>query len=755
MRVSRADTAQAVREFLRTSKDLMGTHQKEGVLQGLYRGMVPINKLCSLNNDISSEEKESINAYCHLIRLALRHDKTIFENHLNTYGSELDFNNNLGMTEKQKVWYTEQLKIWSENERQVQSLLQNPYPALKLWMDKLGVTPKMLENPIVDPHRIDRDMYIAPELQLKLKVLGLFDLKKKLNFKHTEYCTVLKEMARTSSFSLLTEVSVQNSIAAAGQLGTDEQRKVLEEVTAAFGLTEPGSGSDALGSMQTSAKLSPCGKNYILNGEKLFITMTHKAEVIYVGAKVIDNSNPTGKVKMLPTVFILELNPPFSLSDTPEETDRKRTELAKKGIRISKPLILDPIRGTMQAQITFTDAQIPKDKILLNVGDGAKILFESLRKGRAGFAAFCSQEAIELFNQTRYYTENRNLNMFKIYSKEGRLIDNPFVQVKHIAPMACKAVGLEAEANMVNALISEYGENENIIAESAKIKSTASTALVDIARTAHRLHGGVGFMKGHLNGVDRNKRDSEVTIPGEGHNDLMDPYSAGVALQGIKNDADIVQGHLATLVKRIKADVLDVINAGRYIFGNPPIKTENIKTKEKRQFKVDIRGSLVPAIRRFFNGMTHFEVGPLNFKDALWINIKDKIFAMKIGMLGLKHGEGLVKRQIELSTMSHVADGIFSLVAKYDALRRLEGKEDSLSNAKRITLERDIELTKRQINLDLKQLKWNNKEYEKDQAVVQAWINHDMESKAKNEPAWTSTPNPENYEIKNLYSQQF
>lgn len=758
MRVSSTDSSQnrsAVSEFLRSSKDLMGGHQKEGVLQGIYRGIVPINKLCALGADVNSEQEEKINAYCHLVRIALRPDKTIFENHLNAYGSTLDFDDPLAITDKQKIWYLNNLKMWEENERQVKELLQNPYPALKRWMDKLGVTKEILDLPIVDNHRIDRDMYITPKVQLRLKAIGLFDLKKNLGFAHEEYVRVLKEMAKTSSFSLLTEVSVQNSIAAAGELGTKEQKKILEEVIAAFGLTEPKSGSDALGSMQTTARLSPCRNYYELNGEKLYITMTHKAEVIYIGAKVIDESTP--KRKMLPTVFILELDPPFSLSDTLEETDRKRAELLKKGIRISKPLILDPIRGTMQAHITLTNVKLSKDKVLLNVGYGAKILFESLRKGRAGFAAFCSQAAIELFNQTRFFTEGRTLNMFRIYNPEGRLIDNPFVQVKHLAPMACKVVGLEAKADMTNALIDQYGDSESIIAESAKIKSTASETLVEVARTAHRLHGGAGFIKGHLNNIDRARRDSEVTVPGEGHNDLMDPYSAGVALQGIKNDAEIIQKHLGVLIKKIKSELLEFVDLGRYLLGKSISRAKNTKTqdrKPKEKFKVDIRGSLIPALRRISNGITHFEAGPLSWRDALWINFKDKIFAMKIWMLGLRYGEDLVKRQIELATMSKVADGIFSLVSNFDALRRLEGKEDSLSKAKRTTLERSIEITKRQINSDLKQLKWRNKEYEKDQAVVQAWLEHDMEKRGKNNPTWTISPVLESYTMSNLYSQQ-
>lgn len=755
MKVSSTDITQnrsAVTEFLKSSRDLMGTHQKEGVLQGIYRGIVPIKKLCALGDNVNNDQEEKINAYCHLVRIALRPSKTIFENQLNAYGSTLDFDDPLAITEKQKIWYLNNLKIWEENERQVKELLQNPYPQLKFWMDRLGITPNSLEKPIVDPHRVDRDMYITPEVQLRLKAVGLFDLKKKLGFSHLEYVRVLKEMAKTSSFSLLTEVSVQNSIAAAGELGTDEQKRVLEDVIAAFGLTEPGSGSDALGSMQTTAKLSPCGNYYELNGEKLFITMTHKAEVIYTGAKVVDESG--GKKKILPTVFILELDPPFSLSDTPEETDRKRAELLKKGIRISKPLVLDPIRGSMQAHITLKNVKIPKDKVLLNVGDGAKILFESLRKGRAGFAAFCSQAAIELFNQTRFYTENRILNMFKIYRPEGRLIDNPFVQVKHLAPIACKVVGLEAKADMTNALIDQYGDKENIIAESAKIKSTASETLVDVAKTAHRLHGGVGFMKGHLNNIDRTRRDAEVIIPGEGHNDLMDPYSAGVALQGLKNDAEIIQRHIGKLTKNIKSEILEIVDLGRYLLGKSISRSPKKEgEKPKKEFKVDIRGSLVPAIRRLTNGMTHFEFGPLRWRDALWINIKDKIFAMKIWMLGLRYGEGLVKRQIELATMSKVADGIFSLVSNFDALRKLEGKEDSLSKAKKVTLERAIEITKRQINSDLKQLKWRNKEYDKDQAVVQAWIEHDMKTR-ENTQAWTSSMDGENYTISKLYDEQ-
>lgn len=749
---ARSNTHSAIKELIQSSRDLMGSGKKEGVLQSIYRGKVPINKLCSLI-DNTKVNRESLNAYSHLVQIALRPDKTIFENHLNAYGSELDFDNPVVITAKQKDWYARQISKWEENEKQVNELLRDPYPALKLWMDKLNIKPEDLAVPLFDPHRIDRDMYIHPELQLRLKLVGLFDLKRKLNFTHQEYITILKEIAKTYSFSILTEVSVQNSIAAAGQLGTEEQIKALEDVIAAFGLTEPQSGSDALGSMQSTAELTPDGKYYILNGEKLFITMTHKAEVIYFGAKVIDKSNPD-KPKMLPTVFILKLDPPFDLSDTPEDTDRKRGELFKKGIRISKPLILDPIRGSMQAHISLDNVQVPKESVLLNIGDGAKILSESLRRGRAGFAAFCFQASIGSFNQARFYAENRRFEMFKIYGPEGRLIDNPFIQIMLLAPMARRVVGLEAKAEMTNALIDQCGEHENIIAESAKIKSDASETLVDVARATQKLHGGAGFMKGHLNNVDRTRRDAEVTVPGEGHNDLMDQYSAGVALQGIKNDAETIQGHIGVLIKTVKSTLRDFADLGRLIAGKSPIPKRKEK-ETKKPFPVDIRGSLIPAIRNILDGLVHFEKGPLKWKDALWINLKNKILALKIMRLGKKYGKNLVKQPIELACMSKVADGIFGLVASYDALRRLEGKTDSLSYAKRITLERDIELTKQEINKNLRLLRFNNPEHEKDRRVIEAWLNHDMKSQGTTKLPNTSTYTNESYTIQTPYDQQF
>lgn len=695
----------AVREFLKSSGDMIGD-QPPGPMGIIPRGTVPIKMLCNLDLALSPESKNKIEAHQLLIRIALRPDKSIFESHLKSFGASLS-----SMTPKQVQWYEEQVQKWNKNDEMSLAILRNPDAELSKLMHELGVTAEDLSKPIINPAQIAEEKHISPEVFERMDKLGLFKLKIPreyggLGYHHKEYDAILKQMACVGSGALMTLVSVMGTIAYApvGMFGTDDQKTKFLGKQAAFALTEPDSGSDAIGSMKTIAEENPDG-TFKINGEKIFITNTHKAEILYLGAKVKQVDSSGGKTKYLPTVFIVELDPPFSLADTVEERDRKIDELAKKGIKISQPLKLNTICGSNQAHITITDLTVPKENILGNVGDGPKILFGSLNKGRAAFASSAAQASLEQLGKARYWTQVRKLNMFKMFdpNEGGRLGMHPFVQ-NVMGHAIAEAQGSYAVSELTASLFNELGDDLNLRAESAIVKAEASDTLEDISRIMHRLHGGVGYMEGHLAGVPTSVTDAQIMGTVEGQNDLMRQFGAGVALNGIKTDGETVLGHLKGYCQRL-------LSFGIF--------------KIKKPIPTDFAGKLLPAVGRTVSGLLGFQRGPLTYKEAISLQWRAKKLALKITALGIKNGEKLVKMPVELSRIGSAIYGIYAITAVQIKLAK---DKDKMSEPVIKALERFIEIKYKQVDKDLADIRvFGCKDDAKNQDLAKVWMESDLD----------------------------
>ena len=277
--------------------------------------------------------------------------------------------------------------------------------------------------------------------------------------------------------------------------GTEEQKQkyvvplAKGEKLGAFGLTEPGAGTDAQG-QQTKAVLD--GDEWVLNGSKCFITNGKEADV-YIVIAVTGKIEKRGKTQKEISAFIVEKGTPGFTFGTKEN---------KMGIR-----------GSSTYELIFTDCRIPKDNLLGAKGKGFGIAMHTLDGGRIGIAAQALGLAEGALETTIAYVKER-----KQFGRAIGAFQNTQFQ---LADMATKVEAAKLLVYKAALKKDEYMKNPktSYSFEAAQAKLYAAEVAMEVTTKAVQLHGGYGYIREY--DVERMMRDAKITEIYEGTSEVQ------------------------------------------------------------------------------------------------------------------------------------------------------------------------------------------------------------------------------------------
>lgn len=354
--------------------------------------------------------------------------------------------------------------------------------------------------------------------ELGMMGMGVPEVYGGLGLPQQGYARVMQEVAGLDG-SLAVTLGAHQSIGYKALLlfGSEEQkarylpRLASGELIASYCLTEPGSGSDAA-SIKTRAVLSPDGKSYVLNGNKLWITNGGIASFMTVFAK----TEVDGHDKV--SCFIIETPTVSGVTVGPAEH--------KLGIRSS-----------WTNAVHFENVKVPIENVIGGIGMGFKVAMGVLNHGRLGLAAGSvggakkALEAAILHANERVQFKKKIGEFGMIKEKISRMMTDIFVA--------------ESMVYMTTALIDRAQTDKNLdySIESAIAKIYASETLWECADENLQIWAGSGYMKEYP--YERWLRDARINRIFEGTNEILRAF---IALSGMQAPGQELSG-LAEAIK--------------------------------------------------------------------------------------------------------------------------------------------------------------------------------------------------------------
>uniref|UniRef100_A0AAU3H3X5 Acyl-CoA dehydrogenase family protein n=1 Tax=Streptomyces sp. NBC_01401 TaxID=2903854 RepID=A0AAU3H3X5_9ACTN len=357
----------------------------------------------------------------------------------------------------------------------------------------------------ITPHVVewDRAESVDRSIVKKLGALGFLGLTIPEEYggsggDHLAYCLVTEELGRgDSSVRGIVSVSLGLVAKTIASWGSEEQKQqwlprlTAGEAIGCFGLTEPGTGSDA-GNLTTRAVRE--GDDYVINGSKMFITNGTWADVVLLFARTGDTPGHRGV-----SAFLVP-------ADTPGLT--RRTVHGKLGLR-----------GQATAELTLDDVRVPASALLGPEGKGFSVAMSALAKGRMSVAAGCvgiAQAALDA--AVRYAGEREQFGKsIASYQLVQELISDISVDVDAARMLTWRVADLI-----------DRGKDFATAASTAKL--FASEAAVRAANNALQVFGGYGYIDEYP--VGKLVRDARVMTLYEGTSQIQ-KLIIGRALTGV------------------------------------------------------------------------------------------------------------------------------------------------------------------------------------------------------------------------------
>jgi len=314
---------------------------------------------------------------------------------------------------------------------------------------------------------------------------------------HLALCLALEEIARVdSSVAITLEAAVALGAMPVYLFGTEEQRRrwlpdlCSGERLAAFGLTEPGGGSDIPGGMRTTARLEPgdAGESWVIDGTKSFITNSGTSLTSLVTVLAITGGEQgADRRKEISAIIVPAGTPGFTVGG----------KYSKVGWCASDT-----------RELAFDSCRVPADHLLGERGRGYAQFLQILDAGRVAIAALATGLAAGCVSECLRYVAEREAfghhlgfyqaTQFRLADMEARV-------------QAARLCWYDAAARLV--------AGEPVKKQAAIAKLVASNAAMDNARDATQIFGGYGYMNEYP--VARFYRDAKVLEIGEGTSEVQ------------------------------------------------------------------------------------------------------------------------------------------------------------------------------------------------------------------------------------------
>jgi alkylation response protein AidB-like acyl-CoA dehydrogenase len=406
--------------------------------------------------------------------------------------------------------------------------------------------------------------------------------------------------------------------------GTEEQKKKYVpklssgEWKGSYGLTEPNSGSDAL-SAKTTAVLSEDGKNYILNGQKCWITNGGFADVYTVFAKIDGEKF---------TAFIVERGMEgFTLG----------AEEHKMGIK-----------GSSTVQLYFQDCKVPVENLLGEIGKGHIIAFNILNIGRLKLCAAALGGAKMALDATIQYANTREqfkktiANFGAIKYKLAESATRIWVSESALYRTSKWIDDKETELEKAGKTFAEahLAAAEEYAIECAMLKVDGSEVLDLIVDEGVQIHGGNGFSDEYM--ISRAYRDSRINRIYEGTNEINRLLTVDMMLKrAMKGKLDLMGPAIA-----VSKELMSIPDFGSD--DETPFATEKKTILQMKKAILMVAGA---AVQKLMMGLSDEQEILMNIADMAILTFNAESALLRLIKMTDKQGASAVTVQ---SDMMHV-----------------------------------------------------------------------------------------------------